>query len=63
MVARAPDSPSASLDVKPGDVIHELNHMPISSLDAFREGLKRFHREDAVALQIERHGRLAVPGI
>lgn len=58
VVARSSESQSAFLDFKPGDVIHELNGLPISSLDIFRERINRFHRGDAVALQIERHGRL-----
>lgn len=58
VVARSSDSQSAFLDFKPGDVIHELNDLPISSLDVFRERINRLRRGDAVALQIERHGRL-----
>lgn len=58
VVARSSDSQAAFQDFRPGDVIHELNDLPISSLDAFRESINRLHRGDAVALQIERHGRL-----
>jgi serine protease Do len=58
VVARSSESQSTFLDFKPGDVIHELNNLPISSLDLFRERISQFHRGDAVALQIERHGVL-----
>lgn len=58
VVARSSESQSTFLDVKPGDVIHELNNLPIASLDLFRERINHFHRGDAVALQIERHGVL-----
>jgi S1-C subfamily serine protease len=57
-VARSSESQSTFLDFKPGDVIHELNDLPITSLDLFRERINQFHRGDAVALQIERHGVL-----
>ena len=58
VVARSSESQSMSLDFKPGDVIHELNNLPIASLDLFRERINQFRRGDAVALQIERHGQI-----
>ena len=58
VVARSSESQSTFLDFKAGDVIHELNNFPIASLDLFRERINQFHRGDAVALQIERHGVL-----
>jgi serine protease Do len=58
VVARSAESQATFLDVKPGDVIHELNNLPIASLDLFRKRIDEFHRGDSVALQIERHGRL-----
>jgi len=58
VVARSSESQSAFLDFKPGDVIHELNNLPIASIELFRERINQFHRGDAVALQIERHGHL-----
>jgi hypothetical protein len=58
VVARSSESQSMSLDFKPGDVIHELNNLPIASLDLFRGRINQFRRGDAVALQIERHGQI-----
>ena len=58
VVARSSQSQSQYLDFKPGDVIHELNNLPIASLAVFRERINLFHRGDAVALQIERHGQI-----
>ena len=58
VVARSSESQSMSLDFKPGDVIHELNNLPIASLDLFPGRINQFRRGDAVALQIERHGQI-----
>jgi serine protease Do len=58
VVARSSESQSTSLDFRPGDVIHELNNLPIASLGLFRERIDEFHRGDAVALQIERRGQI-----
>jgi serine protease Do len=58
VVAWSSESQAAFLDFKPGDVIHELNNLPIASLELFRERINQFHRGDPVALQIERHGHL-----
>ena len=58
IVAKSAESQSAFLDLKPGDVIHELNNLPIASIELFRERINQFHRGDAVAVQIERRGHL-----
>jgi serine protease Do len=58
VMARSSESQSTFLDVKPGDVIHELNNLPIASLDVFRERIDQFRRGEAIALQIERQGHL-----
>ena len=58
VVARSTEGQAAFLDFKPGDVIHELNNLPIASIELFRERINQFHRGDPVALQIERHGHL-----
>lgn len=58
VVARTLDGPAAFIDIKEGDVIHKLNDLPISSLDAFRQRIAEFHAGDAAALQIERHGHI-----
>lgn len=58
VVARSSDSAYASLDLKTGDVIHELNNLPIASIGLFREHIDRFRSGASVALQIERNGHL-----
>ena len=40
----------------PGDVINELNRLPIASLDLFRTRIDELRPGDAVALRIERDG-------
>ena len=44
--------------LRPGDVVHELNGTPIETLAGLREGLARLKPGDAVALHVEREGRL-----
>ena len=58
VVALSSESQLTFPDFKPGDLIHEMNNLPIASLDLFRERINQLHRGDPVALQIERHGRL-----
>jgi len=56
VIARSSEGQARFLDLKPGDVIHELNQLPIASLDIFRTRIDEFHKGDPVALQIERDG-------
>jgi len=58
VVARTSEGQARFLDLKPGDIIHELNQLPVSSLDAFRDRINEFRKGDAVALQIEREGHI-----
>lgn len=58
VAARLPDSQAAMADLRPGDIIHSLNRIPVATLDAFRQRIDEFARGEAVALQIEREGRL-----
>jgi S1-C subfamily serine protease len=57
VVAQSAEGRAKVLDLKPGDVIHELNHLPIASLDVFRTRIDELRPGDAVALRIERGGR------
>lgn len=58
VVARLPESQAEAADLRPGDVIHALGTLPIATLDAFRSRIDELQRGNAVALQIERDGRL-----
>jgi len=48
--------------LQPGDVIHSLNGTPIETLAALRAALARLKSGDAVALHVERDGRLLYLG-
>ena len=56
VVARTADPTGAELE--PGDVVHALNSLPITDVEALRDGLAGFKRGDAVVLQVERRGGL-----
>jgi serine protease Do len=56
IVAQSGEGRAKALDLKPGDVIHELNRLPIASLDLFRTRIDELRPGDAVALRIERDG-------
>lgn len=57
VAARAPEGQLQSIDLRPGDIIHALNNLPIALIDVFRSRIAEFQHGDAVALQIEREGR------
>jgi serine protease Do len=58
VAAKAPEGQAEFIDVQPGDVIHSVNNIPIATLAAFRQIINGFQHGDAVALQVERDGRL-----
>jgi serine protease Do len=59
IVAALSASPAASATgLQVGDVIHEVNGTVVSSVEALRMMIEKFKRGDAVALFIERDGRL-----
>lgn len=58
VAAKAPEGQAEFIDVQPGDIIHSVNHIPIATLSAFQKTIDEFRPGDAVALQIERDGRL-----
>jgi serine protease Do len=57
VAARSPEGQAPFVDLRPGDVIHALNNLPIALLDLFRTRIEEMRPGDAVALQIERDGR------
>ncbi len=58
VAARSPDGQAPFIDLRPGDVIHQVNNLPVALFDVFQSKIEEFRPGDAVALQIERGGRL-----
>jgi serine protease Do len=58
VAAKASQAQAQFVDLQPGDIIQAVNNLPIAVLSSFQELIAGFKRGDAVALQIERHGRL-----
>jgi serine protease Do len=57
--ARIQDATSAESGLQAGDIIRTLNKTGIDSLEALRQAVRGLKSGDAVALQIEREGKLA----
>jgi serine protease Do len=57
VAARAAGSPY-STTLSPGDIIHALNGVPITSIPALRDALEKVRPGDPTVLQIERDGHL-----
>ncbi len=57
VAAKSPEGLVQFIDLRPGDVIHSINNLPVSTLDALRNKLDNLHSGDSIALQIERDGR------
>ena len=57
--ARIQDAGSTETGLRAGDVIRSLNRKPIDSLETLRQSIRALKPGDAVALQIERDGKLA----
>jgi serine protease Do len=57
VVEVAPDSKGAEASVQVGDVVKEINHMPVSSVESFRKAVDRVKKGDAVQMFILRRGR------
>jgi serine protease Do len=57
--ARIQDATSADSGLKAGDVIRSLNQAPIDSLDTLKKAVRGLKAGDAVALQLERDGKLS----
>lgn len=56
VAGKSPDGQAQFIDLRPGDVIHAFNNLPIASLDLFRDKIEDLKQGDPVALQIERDG-------
>lgn len=62
VAARHADAPLIEEGFKAGDVIYALNHATINSVAELRAMLKKMKPGDAVAVQVERAGRLRFIG-
>jgi len=51
-----PDSPAAQAGLAPGDVIREVNRMPVQELQDVERGLSRGRDPGQVLLRVEREG-------
>jgi serine protease Do len=57
VAARIAQVPNAG-DLQPGDVIHEINGAPISTIAALRDTLERARPDMPLVLQVERDGKM-----
>jgi serine protease Do len=48
VAAKSPEGQAEFVDLKPGDVIHAINNLPVVSLDAFQDAVKELQPGDAV---------------
>jgi serine protease Do len=55
VAARIATAPS---DLQPGDVIHEINGTPVTTIAALRDAMDRHRPGTALVLQVERDGKL-----
>jgi serine protease Do len=58
VATRAGEGVGQSIDLQAGDVIHAINGTPVVSLEYLRNRIKDFPAGAAVALQVERDGRM-----
>jgi len=58
VVGRAADLTMPDTGLQAGDVLHQINTMPIDSVDTLRTALGALKPADPVALQVERDGGL-----
>jgi len=54
-----PDSPAADANLRPGDVIHRINRMPITNRQDLVRAMASLKGEKEIAIQIERAGQLS----
>jgi serine protease Do len=59
VAARTLDATRVDSGLQPGDVIHSVNRTIIESVEGLRQVLRGIRAGDAVAIQIEREGKLA----
>ena len=58
VVGRAADLIMPDTGLQAGDIIHQINTMPIDSVDTLRRAVHDLKTGDPVALQVERDGGL-----
>jgi serine protease Do len=58
VAARTAAAPYSGAELETGDVIYEMNTAPTLSVQGLREALDKMKSGEAVALQVERNGRL-----
>ncbi|HYW42520.1 MAG TPA: trypsin-like peptidase domain-containing protein [Bryobacteraceae bacterium] len=58
VAAKSPEGQAQFIDLQPGDVIHSLNNLMMTSVAALRSSMEGFQHGDAIVLQVERDGRL-----
>jgi serine protease Do len=58
VLARMLEGPGATSTLHPGDAIHAVNGVPMSSVEQLRRAVKERSRSEPLVLQIERNGRL-----
>ncbi len=63
VAARTSSAPYSGGELENGDVIYEMNNVPMLSVKGLREALDKLKSGDAVALQVERSGRLMYLGL
>lgn len=49
-----PGSPAEEADLRPGDIIREINRKPIKNMDDFRETMKKVNAKDGVVMLVKR---------
>ena len=62
VAAVLPNPVAANVDLQQGDVIHSVNTLMVTSVEALRESLDAMKKGDAVVLQVERDGALRYVG-
>jgi S1-C subfamily serine protease len=62
VAAVLPNPVAANVDLQQGDVIHSVNTLVVTSVEALRESLDALRKGDAVVLQVEREGGLRYVG-
>jgi serine protease Do len=63
VAGRTSSAPYSGSELETGDVIYEMNTVPTLSVKGLREALDKLKSGDAVALQVERNGRLMYLGL
>jgi serine protease Do len=56
VAAKSPEGQGRYIDLQSGDVIHAVNNIPVTTLDAFRARLAALNPGAPVVLLIEREG-------